>query len=99
MSKARRLNPKAFYGARKQGPYFEGWYLKHQTEEGAALALIPALHIDPAGRRSASLQVVAEGRNCCWITPTPTPALNTPIEKSRHSRSGKPAPAVLVYHM
>lgn len=66
MSKARRLNPKAFYGARKQGPYFEGWYLKHQTEEGAALALIPALHIDPAGRRSASLQVVAEGQSW-WL--------------------------------
>lgn len=42
----------------QRGPYFEGWYLKCQTKAGEALALIPALHIDAAGRRSASLQVV-----------------------------------------
>ena len=52
---------KYYHGAGKRGPYFEGWYLKHQTREGAALALIPACHIDREGRRSASLQVVADG--------------------------------------
>lgn len=55
-----------FHGAKKRGPYFEGWYLKHQGEDGAALALIPALHIDAAGRRSASLQVIAEGESW-WL--------------------------------
>lgn len=50
----KRLN----HGERRRGPYFEGWYLKCQTRTGEALALIPALHIDAAGRRSASLQVV-----------------------------------------
>ena len=29
------------HGRGKRGPYFEGWYLKLQTGEGAALALIP----------------------------------------------------------
>lgn len=50
----KRLN----YGEGQRGPYFEGWYLKCQTRAGEALALIPALHIDAAGRQSASLQVV-----------------------------------------
>ena len=31
-----------YHGREKRGPYFEGWYLKHQTRDGAALALIPA---------------------------------------------------------
>ena len=54
------------HGAGKRGPYFEGWYLKHQTREGAALALIPACHIDCEGRRGASLQVVADGK-AWWL--------------------------------
>ena len=41
------------------GPYFEGWYLKHQTPQGQALALIPACHIDSGGHRTASLQIVS----------------------------------------
>lgn len=40
-------------------PYFEGWYLKHQTKGGPSLALIPALHIDSSGQPSASLQVIS----------------------------------------
>lgn len=47
---------------KRRGPYFEGWYLKCQTKEGEALALIPALHIDATGKRSASLQVVTGDR-------------------------------------
>lgn len=51
---------KFFHGINQPGPYFEGWYLKHQSKDGRVLALIPAFHIDPAGRRSASLQVISE---------------------------------------
>ena len=57
---------KYYHGAGKRGPYFEGWYLKCQTREGTALALIPACHIDREGRRSASLQVVGDGK-AWWL--------------------------------
>ena len=39
--------------------WFEGWYFKHQSEQGA-VAFIPARHIDEKGVRSASLQIVTE---------------------------------------
>ena len=52
-------------------PYFEGWYLKLQTRDGRSLALIPALHIDALGRRSASMQVAFGGRS--WLVPYPMP--------------------------
>ena len=55
-----------FRGATQKAPYFEGWYLKLQTKEGKALALIPALHIGGKGRRSASLQVITESRSW-WL--------------------------------
>lgn len=55
-----------FHGARRRKNYFEGWYLKHQTPEGRSLALIPAFHIDRAGRRSASLQVLSGGESW-WL--------------------------------
>lgn len=48
-----------FHATNRPGPYFEGWYLKHQNQQGQSLALIPAFHIDGAGRRSASLQVIS----------------------------------------
>ena len=54
------------HGRGKRGPYFEGWYLKLQTGEGAALALIPACHMDREGRRSASLQVLSDDRSW-WL--------------------------------
>ena len=54
---------KYYHGTGKRGLYFEGWYLKHQTKEGGALALIPAVHIDRTGRRSASLQIRTQ---CTW---------------------------------
>ena len=53
-----------YHGATRRRSYFEGWYLKHQTQSGRALSLIPALHIDAEGRRTASLQVITE--NACW---------------------------------
>ena len=52
-----------YHGATRRRSYFEGWYLKHQTQSGRALSLIPALHIDAEGRRTASLQVITE--NAC----------------------------------
>ncbi len=52
---------KFFYGAKRSAPYFEGWYLKHQSKEGKTLALIPAFHMDSAGHRSASLQIIYGG--------------------------------------
>lgn len=55
-----------FHGARRRKSYFEGWYLKHQTRSGRALALIPAFHIDGEGRRSASLQVIAD-KQSWWL--------------------------------
>ncbi len=48
-----------FYGEGKTGPYFEGWYFRHLALDGAALALIPALHIAGAGRKRASIQVIS----------------------------------------
>ena len=53
-----------FRGTNRTGPYFEGWYLKHQTQQGQTLALIPAFHIDGVGHRTASLQVISS--NAAW---------------------------------
>jgi len=48
-------------GKNKAGrPYFEGWYFKCQTKDGKTIALIPAIHKDGSGQRSASLQVISE---------------------------------------
>lgn len=55
-----------FHGSKQKGPYFEGWYCKHQTPDGRSLALIPAFHISSEGRRSASLQVLTE-RGSWWL--------------------------------
>ncbi len=63
-----------FHGTGRRGPYFEGWYLKCQTRQGRALALIPAFHIDREGRRSASLQVIAE--NGTWWLAYPDAAFH-----------------------
>lgn len=54
-----------YHGAGQKGPFFEGWYLKHQGS-GCALALIPAIHIDRHGEQSASLQVITEERSW-WL--------------------------------
>ncbi len=55
-----------FRGTGQTGPYFEGWYLKHQNKRGQTLALIPAFHIDSAGRRTASVQVISN-RGAWWL--------------------------------
>ena len=48
-----------FHGKGKRTAYFEGWYLKHQSQ-GETVAFIPAFHIDPKGQASASLQIITE---------------------------------------
>lgn len=57
---------KFFHGAKRRGPYFEGWYFKCQTKDGRAVALIPAVHMDGAGQQSASLQVITDRRSW-WL--------------------------------
>ena len=57
---------KLFQGTNQTGPYFEGWYLKHQNRQGQTLALIPAFHTDRMGRRTASLQVISN-RKTWWL--------------------------------
>lgn len=47
-------------------PFFEGWYLKHQTRDKKALALIPALHREKDGSCSASLQIISE-QGAWWL--------------------------------
>ena len=42
------------------GAYFEGWYVKQQSEDGV-VAFIPALHTAPDGGKTASLQIVTPG--------------------------------------
>lgn len=48
-----------FHGTHRRRSYFEGWYLKHDNGLHT-LALIPAMHIDAKGNKSASLQVITE---------------------------------------
>ncbi len=55
-----------FRSTRETGPYFEGWYFKHQNRQGQILALIPAFHTDREGRRTASLQVISGDRSW-WL--------------------------------
>ncbi len=55
-----------FRGTNRTGPYFEGWYFKHQNPQGHTLALIPAFHIDREGRRTASLQVISKDQ-AWWL--------------------------------
>ena len=55
-----------FHSTDRTGPYFEGWYFKHQNPQGQTLALIPAFHIDREGRRTASLQVISKDQ-AWWL--------------------------------
>ena len=54
------------HNTNRTGPYFEGWYLKHQNRNGQTLALIPAYHIDSTGQRTASLQVISNSE-AYWL--------------------------------
>ncbi len=42
--------------------YFEGWYFKQQGKAGT-VALIPALHVDAQGNKSASVQIVTDSES------------------------------------
>ena len=53
-----------FRDTNRTGPYFEGWYFKHQNPQGQTLALIPAFHIDREGHCTASLQIIS--RDQAW---------------------------------
>lgn len=55
-----------FHGTNRTGPYFEGWYFKHQNPRGQTLALIPAFHIDREGRHTASLQIISKDQ-AWWL--------------------------------
>jgi len=54
----------AFEGACKNRNYFEGWYLKHQTDD-RTIAFIPAYHVDKSGYPSASIQIIWDGGSRC----------------------------------
>jgi hypothetical protein len=57
---------KFFYGKNPPSPYFEGWYFKLQSDNGRAIALIPAIHIQQDGRKSASIQIISE-TDAWWL--------------------------------
>ena len=46
-----------YYGGNRRREYFEGWYFRQQAE-GQVIAIIPAMHIDAVGVKSASIQVI-----------------------------------------
>ncbi len=48
---------RSYFGGKRKKEYFEGWYFRQQAG-GQAVAFIPAMHIDAAGGRSASIQVI-----------------------------------------
>ncbi len=54
------MKNKYFHGIGKRYPFFEGWYLKHQTKT-QTIAFIPAVHADKKGKWDVSLQVVLSG--------------------------------------
>lgn len=82
-----------YYGENKTGPYFEGWYFKCQTQDGHALALIPAVHIREDGQKSTSLQVITEDGAWWWEYPATSFAasedsLNIKLGENRFSEAG-----------
>lgn len=56
-----------YHGEKKASSYFEGWYLKCQTSDGRCFALIPAIHIDDDGCKTASIQVLTENQSW-WLS-------------------------------
>lgn len=48
-----------YHGSHKKRQYFEGWYCKQQNDQ-QTIAFIPAYHIDQAGNKTASIQVVTD---------------------------------------
>ena len=58
-----------YHGEKKTSSYFEGWYLKCQAMDGRSLALIPAIHVEGNGRKTASIQVITDNQS--WWIPFP----------------------------
>lgn len=82
-----------YHGRKNTGPYFEGWYFKLRARDGRTLALIPAVHLDDAGNRTASLQVVTGEKT--WYIPFPgdcfsaeESTLNIRLGENSFSRQG-----------
>lgn len=48
-----------FHGKEKHSAFFEGWYFKHQNDR-ETLAVIPAFHVDPSGKKCASIQIITQ---------------------------------------
>jgi hypothetical protein len=55
--------------------YFKGWYFKQQMD-GETIALIPALHTDYKGNRTASLQVITREEALCVEYPAESFRMN-----------------------
>lgn len=59
---------KQFHGAHRKHSYFEGWYLKHQTDS-TSISLIPAFHRDKNGSPSVSIQIISpDYQGCAWFS-------------------------------
>ena len=55
----KRLNPAIFQGRNKKRNYFEGWYLKHVSDNGQLVfALIPGIAFDPNGETHSFIQLI-----------------------------------------
>ncbi len=51
---------KNFHGVNKWHSFFEGWYLKHQNEEGKIIIFIPSYHLDNYGSGYGAIQVITQ---------------------------------------
>ena len=48
-----------FHGKKQEQEFFEGWYLKHQSEKHT-IAIIPAYHVSNRGDATASIQIITD---------------------------------------
>ena len=65
--------------------YFKGWYFKAQNPK-QTVAVIPAMHVDENGGKTASIQVIAD--NGAWCTAFPYEEFDV-NKKQRQVRVGK----------
>lgn len=56
------------HSAGHHGPYFEGWYFKHQGDEGE-FAVIPAVHQRKGKIKTASIQVITREKSRLFCFP------------------------------
>lgn len=79
-------------GVKKHRSYFEGWYLKLQSQ-AETVGLIPAFHVDEKRQASASIQVITEKDSFCVQFPPESFYINRKqlfvrLEKSTFTRQG-----------